>query len=121
MGTDSKTNHTSPQQVQLIRQCMSAALNLAATAQAPTPGNCEGVDPGITARFNACCTGPGSVCDSGASGAAIDASGCVGTLDAFNSLETTFNIGLSEGSANQGPCQASKNNGFLNPGRNLGP
>src|SRR6185503_10250956 len=43
VGTDSKANNTSSQQVQLIRQCMAAAFNLAATAQAPSPGNCEGI------------------------------------------------------------------------------
>src|SRR5579862_4808651 len=120
VGTDSKTNNTSPEQVQLIRQCMSAAFNLAATAGAPVPGNCEGVDPGITANFNNCCTGAGSVCDSGASAAVINASGCIGILDAFNNLETSFNIGLNQGPADPSACQASKNNGFLNPGRNLG-
>src|SRR5438067_318690 len=120
VGTDSKANNTSPQQVQLIRQCMSAALNLAATAHAPQPGDCNSVFPGITQMFNTCCTGPTSVCDSGASPGAIDASGCIGSLDRFNSLETTIDIGVSQGSANPGPCQASKNNGFLNPGRNLG-
>src|SRR5436189_2846509 len=64
VGTDSKANHTSSQQVQLIRQCMSAALNLAATAQAPTPGDCNSVSPGISSQFDTCCTGPTSVCDS---------------------------------------------------------
>src|SRR5437016_2119891 len=120
VGTDSKANNTSPQQVQLIRQCMAAALNLAATARAPQPGDCNSVFPGITATFNTCCTGPTSVCDRGASAAAIDASVCIWSLDRFNSLETTIDIGVSQGPANSGPCQASKNNGFLNPGRNLG-
>ena len=121
VGTDSKANHTSPQQVQLIRQCMSAALNLAATAHAPTPGDCNSVSPGISTQFDTCCTGPTSVCDSGASPAAIDASGCIGILDRFNNLETTFDIGVGQGRAEPSACQASKNNGFLNPGRNLGP
>jgi len=121
VGTDSKANHTSPQQVQLIRQCMSAALNLAATAHAPTPGDCNSVSPGISSQFDTCCTGPTSVCDSGASPAAIDASGCIGILDRFNNLETTFDIGVGQGRAEPSACQASKNNGFLNPGRNLGP
>src|SRR5206468_3360103 len=53
VGTDPGANHTSPQQVQLIRQCMSAGLN--------------------------------------------------------------------QGAAAPGACRDSKNNGFLNPGRNLGP
>jgi len=121
VGTDSKANNTSPQQVQLIRQCMAAALNLAATAQAPTPGDCNSVSPGISSQFDTCCTGPTSVCDSGASPAAIDASGCIGILDRFNNLETTFDIGVGQGRAEPSACQASKNNGFLNPGRNLGP
>src|SRR5438034_2377882 len=121
VGTDSKANNTSPQQVQLIRQCMSAALNLAATAHAPQPGDCNSVFPGITQMFNTCCTGPTSVCDSGASPGAIDASGCIGTIDRFNNLETTFDIGVGQGPARPADCQASKNNGFLNPGRNLGP
>src|SRR5437899_2439857 len=113
VGTDSKTNHTSPQQVQLIRQCMAAALNLAATAHAPQPGDCNSVFPGITQMFNTCCSGPTSVCDSGQSAAAIDASGCIGTLDRFNNLETTFDIGIGQGRADPSACQASKNNGFL--------
>ena len=82
--------------------------------------NCNGIDPGITAHFNTCCTGAGSVCDSGASAGAIDASGCIGILDSFNSLESNFDIGLSQGPADPAPCQASKNNGFMNPGRTLG-
>jgi len=77
--------------------------------------------PGITQMFDTCCTGPTSVCDSGASPGAIDASGCIGTLDRFNNLETTFDIGLKQGAAAPGACRNSKNNGFLNPGRNLGP
>ena len=100
---------------------MSAALNLAATAHAPQPGDCNSVFPGITQMFNTCCTGPASVCDSGASPGAIDASGCIGTLDRFNNLETTFDIGVGQGPAKPADCHASKNNGFLNPGRNLGP
>src|SRR5205809_3072709 len=103
VGTDSGANPTSPQQVQLIRQCMSAALNLAATAHAPQPGDCNSVFPGITQMFNSCCTGPTSVCDSGASPGAIDASGCIGTLDRFNNLETTFDIGVGQGPAGRLP------------------
>ena len=100
---------------------MSAALNLAATAHAPQPGDCNSVFPGITQMFDTCCTGPTSVCDSGASPGAIDASGCIGTLDRFNNLETTFDFGVGEGPSKPADCQAAKNNGFLNPGRNLGP
>src|SRR5437667_82845 len=94
VGTDSGANHTSPQPLQLIRHCISAALNLAATAHAPQPGDCNSVFPGITQMFNTCCTGPTRVCDSGASPGAIDASGCIGTLDRFNNLETTVDLGL---------------------------
>src|SRR5438128_10657608 len=100
---------------------MSAALNLAATAQAPHPGDCSSASPGITQMFDTCCTGPTSVCDSGASPGAIDASGCIGTLDRFNNLETTFDIGVGQGLARPADCQASKNKGFLNPGLNLEP
>jgi len=121
VGTDFKANDTSPQQVQLIRQCMAAALNLAATAHAPAPGDCNAVSPGISSQFDTCCTGATSVCDSGASPAAIDASGCIGILDRFNGLETTFDVGIHPGRADPSACQASRNNGFLNPGRNLGP
>jgi len=94
---------------------MAANLNIAATALGA--GDCRSVSPDINAVINGCCNGPNAVCDSGASATEIDASGCIGLLDAFNNLETTINIGVPLGAANPGKCQASRSNGFVNPGR----
>jgi hypothetical protein len=115
---------TSTQQLQLIRQCAAAALNLEASAAATNPAlNCETASPGITADFNRCCVGPTSVCDSGQSGNQIDASGCIGTLDVFNNKfdESTLLSFLPQESANSTNCGLATGNGFVNPGRNLGP
>src|SRR5262249_16104448 len=93
VGTDSKgfnvsassaARVTSPQQVQLRRQCTATALNLAASANPRAGLNCEGALPGITAQFNRCCTGPTSVCAAGSTAGQINASDCIGILDAFN-------------------------------------
>jgi hypothetical protein len=115
-GNDHVTNHVAPQQVQLERQCMAANLNIAATARGA--GDCRSVSPDINTVINGCCNGANAVCNSSATAKQIDDSGCIGLLDRFNNLETTINIGVSLGAANPGRCQASRNNGFLNPGRN---
>jgi hypothetical protein len=119
-GKDFKNNNTTPQQLQLIRQCTAAALNLEASRVANL--GCETADPGITVAFNNCCVGTSSTCDSGKSSSQIDASGCIGTLDAFNNqFETTDFPGfLTNTSAQPAQCKAANGNGFVNPGRTLG-
>lgn len=81
---------TSSQQFQLVRQCAAAALNLAASAQAGLA--CETEFPGISATFAECC-GVGiqgdldftrGVCNNDSTPYEITASGCIGSLDAFN-------------------------------------
>jgi hypothetical protein len=134
VGTDSKsfnisvssaTGSTSPQQVQLARQCTAAALNLAASANPAAGLNCESALPGITTQFNRCCTGPTSVCAAGDTAGQINASNCIGILDAFNNLfdSTDFPSTLSNSPAEPGFCQDASGDGFLNfgAGRHYGP
>jgi hypothetical protein len=97
---------TSPQQLQLVRQCAAAALNLAASEQAEL--SCESAGVGdadeiafddIEERFAQCCGFgiPGDldfeagVCNSDSTPSDINASGCIGYLDAFNNA--AFNEG----------------------------
>jgi hypothetical protein len=119
-GPDFKPNNTSPQQLQLIRQCTAAALNLEASLVGTL--NCEAAFPGITADFNNCC-GDGGVCDSGKTGKQISDSGCIGILDAFNNQfdASDFPAFLVNSSAQPEQCQIANGNGFVNPGRSLGP
>ena len=126
-GADFKDNNTSPQQLQLIRQCSAAALNLAATSAGE--GNCETDYPGITLAFADCCS---TLCNSGASGSTISDSACIETLDAFNNSNDTIScpdspfpfcpsLGKNGFHANPKVCKDANGNGFVNPGRNLGP
>jgi hypothetical protein len=126
-GADFKNNNTSPQQLQLIRQCSAAALNLAATRAGG--GNCEADYPGITLAFEDCCS---TLCNSGASGSTISNSACIETLDAFNNSNDTMScpdspfpfcpgLGANGFSAEPETCGEANGNGFVNPGRNLGP
>jgi hypothetical protein len=126
-GADFKDNDTSPQQLQLIRQCSAAALNLAATAAGD--GNCEADYPGITLTFADCCS---TLCNSGASGSTISDSACIEALDAFNNSNDTMSCpdspfpfcpGLGSNGFHAEPhvCKDATGNGFVNPGRNLGP
>ena len=121
-GGDFKPNNTSPQQLQLIRQCTAAALNLATSDQASL--QCETEFPGITATFNSCCVGPTSTCDSGKTGQQISESGCIEALDTFNNFSAStgddFPDFLVNSSAEPEQCQIANGNGFVNPGRNLG-
>ncbi len=120
---DAKANDTSPQQLQLIRQCTAAALNVAATAS--FGGSCE--DFGITALLAECCDG---VCTVGATGQAISATECIERVDAFNNLPDTIvpdgfpwlpSLGANGFNAKPTECRQSNGNGWVNPGRNLGP
>jgi hypothetical protein len=132
-GEDFQDNGTSPQQLQLIRQCAAAALNFAASLDGG--GSCEGtVVPGTTDAiedvFEDCCQ---DLCNSDASGAAISASGCIEKLDAFNNLEPDTlvcpdapfpfcpSLGGNGFNATPADCQAATGNGFVNPNRDLGP
>jgi hypothetical protein len=119
---------TSPQQLQLIRQCTAAALNLRASAGivggTPTGDVCNGQFPGITTQFNTCCAAAGAVCNSDATPAAIDASGCIGFLDAFNNKFDSVDfpsLVSTNTSADPSQCQIASGNHFVNTGTNLGP
>ncbi len=75
---DAKANNTSPQQLQLIRQCSAAAMNFAASEAAG--GSCDNElvptsmgDKPISEIFNACCDAS-SLCTSGAKGSKISES-----------------------------------------------
>lgn len=122
-GKDQKLS--SPQQLQLIRQCVATALNIEASLRAA--GNCDRAYPGITATFEACCV---DLCTSGASGQEISASGCIEALDDFNNSDfmgTELNVPASfprsqyygpgyfpPGMAQSDRCSESNGNGFIN-------
>jgi hypothetical protein len=134
VGNDFKAADTSPQQLQLIRQCTAAALNFAASMAAD--GSCDNVllSNGMTAgeAIESCCN---DLCTSGASGTEISESGCIELIDEFNNTEPDTltcetnpdlypfcpSLGFNGFNATPEECSAAKNNGFVNPGRNLGP
>jgi len=136
---DAKANNTSPQQLQLIRQCAAAALNFAASTEGG--GSCDNVvlsnGATIAAVFNRCCDEE-SLCTIGASGTRIGNSGCIGLLDEFNNSDDTIDcttldpssvtfqtfcpsLGANGFNANPKRCDEANGNGFVNPGRTLGP
>jgi hypothetical protein len=121
---DACNNNTSSQQTSAIRACTAAALNLAVSALPDSELNCESEHPGITQIFQACCVDNG-ICDSGLPGNNSDLTNCIGLLDAFNNeFESTDFPPLLQGlptAADSTQCQAANGNGFVNPGRNLGP
>jgi hypothetical protein len=119
-GPDFKPNNTSPQQLQLIRQCTSAALNLRVSAQANL--NCDGAFPDISAIFNTCCVGPTSTCDSGLNSKQLAGSTCEAVLDAFNNQfdGTNFPNFLVNSPAKPASCQIANGDGEVNAGRKLG-
>jgi hypothetical protein len=117
---------SSPQQVQLVRQCTAAALNIEASAEAE--GSCEDAYPGITVRYEECCD---DLCTSGASGREISGSGCIEDLDYFNNedfdgyeleLPDTFPTSngmetpgyFPPGAADSATCSEANGNGFIN-------
>ncbi|HKY32628.1 MAG TPA: hypothetical protein VJV23_08845 [Candidatus Polarisedimenticolia bacterium] len=121
-GRDFKAASTSPQQLQLIRQCTAAALNIAASASAG--GSCESSFAGINNLVAECCTGPVAACSSGAAASALGASGCIERLDAFNHSPDTlaaFGPFGQPGPAQPAECREANGNGFVNAGRTLGP
>ena len=130
VGKDSKSfnggESTSNQQAQLVRQCMAASLNIAASSTGG--GSCgDFVD-----RYDYCCN---TLCPSGAAGG--DLVECIGDVTDFNeSIDEDFewegpfdNPFISPGPANSQYCRDSKNNGWMNPdssdnpptGRTYGP
>jgi hypothetical protein len=146
-GQDSKAANTSPQQLQLIRQCTAAALNIAASTD--LGGSCEarlgqiGDQFKIDDLFATCCgvvdEGSASTCEQGLTGSQISASHCIDAIDAFNQDSNTLNgftdfcpgtLHCADGStltltapckAQNADCQAANGNGFVNSGRDLGP
>jgi len=125
---DSKANNTTPQQTTLIRECTSAALNLALTGSGSIAAgeiicSAAGNFPNINTVFDSCCMGPTSTCDRGLSATALDASNCATVLDNFNNQfdNTPFPTGFVNESANPTSCQIANGNLFMNPGRKLGP
>jgi hypothetical protein len=116
---DFKAADTFVQQLQLIRQCTAAQLNIAATSAGG--GSCETAFPGINQTIASCCD---DLCSSGASSAEIGASGCIELLIAFNDLRDTldpFGSLIQPGSTQPSECRQSTGDGFVNPGRDLGP
>ncbi len=119
-GKDFKNNDTSPQQLQLIRQCTAATLNIASTAA--NHGNCFSEFGDLAALMDECCEG---LCNAGAPAAFISGSGCIEDLDVFNNSDDTLDpvpdLFLDPGPADPGPCKEANGNGFVNAGRTLGP
>ncbi len=136
-GEDAKAANTSPQQLQLIRQCTAVALNFAVCTAGG--GSCADLvlsnGQMIAQVFDTCCDAV-SLCVSQASGSTISASGCIELLDEFSSIAGIDCTSLDQSSdvfaafcpslgangfkANPAPCNAAKGNGFVNP-RPLGP
>lgn len=123
-GSTAKGWTTSPDQMQLIRQCMAAELNLKASAQTTGPAfDCETAFPNINEIYGGCCAAS-SICSSGTVKTNDTVTvgtityDCLTALDSFNgSFEGTSNPpNLAETSADPIMCQNAKNNGFANHG-----
>ncbi len=129
-GEDFTANDTSPQQLSLIRACTAAALNMSVTAEAG--GDCGLEFPGLMDAYQVCCV---DLCNSGSAGQDISETLCIETIDAFNNSADTISCGgpieppfpfcpgLGGNGFNAEPdaCSEATGNGFVNPGRNLGP
>jgi hypothetical protein len=118
-GRDFKYNDTSPQQLSLIRHCTAAALNIAATREGG--GDCRTDVPNLDDLMAECCE---DLCTSGAGGTEISSSTCIERVDAFNNLPDTLEVFgpfIRPGRAEPRYCRQSNGNGWVNPGRNLGP
>lgn len=97
------------QQLQLVRQCMAANLNLAASQAGG--GSCGGA---VEARIAECCA---SLCNSGAAGNAISNSMCIEDIDEFNNSADSlapYGSFLSPGPADPASCKSSRGNGWVN-------
>ncbi len=113
VGNDKNALGTTPQQMQLVRQCAAASLNLAASAHAEF--DCDEEFPNISATFNNCCN---VVCAAGDADAE-DINSCIGTLDAFNNFDADLGdsfdeVGLENSSADPSFCQDARNDGQAN-------
>jgi hypothetical protein len=118
-------NGIAPQNLQLVRQCTAATLNLAATLEAD--GDCDTEIPGISQTIENCCSR--DLCTATAS--AISDSECIETLDAFNNADfggidfgtpevfpTSKGTGMAgnfpPGRADSSTCREANGNGFIN-------
>ncbi len=149
-ANDARRANTSPQQLQLIRQCAAASLNFEVTSEAG--GSCDNVevmcwdrmtnmyvdcDPAQTIAqvYAECCD---QLCTSGASGSVISRSMCIERLDYFNNLDGDYDtlncesdppapypfcpsLGANKFRATPKDCTAANGNGCVNSGRLLGP
>jgi len=127
-NNDANSNNdtrTSSQQLQLIRQCTAAAINLKLSGNGSITAGEQACSsfPNIATTFTNCCVGTGSTCDSGQTGQAISNSGCITTLDAFNNQfdNVSFPTGFVNEAANSSFCGLATGNHFVNVDRNLGP
>jgi hypothetical protein len=118
-------NGIAPQNLQLVRQCTAAQLNLAATEAAQ--GDCGTEIAGIVERIAECCM----VDQCTASAADISGSGCIDDLDAFNkswfggnelpipdAFPTSKGTGVRgnfpPGRGDSSTCREANGNGFIN-------
>jgi hypothetical protein len=107
VGTDGKI--LGPQETQLIRQCVSAALNIATTSE--LGGDCFGAFPGLDVAFAGCCS-DSSVCTGVDTGISIG--DCLTIIGAFNQAESnTVTFPFNPGPAKSGTCRSSKGNGVV--------
>ena len=121
-GTEAKAAGTTMQQLQLIRQCAAANLNVAASVAGG--GDCDTDFPGIADTIAECCNDSDSICQSALSGSAIAGSGCIDALDEFNNSDDSldpFGPFESPGKASPTQCKVAGKNKSVNPGRTLGP
>jgi hypothetical protein len=120
-GKDFKGAGTSPQQLQLIRQCTAANLNVAASRDGG--GSCSGFQlsngQSIDQVLAQCC---GDFCTDQHTGQEISSSGCIDLLDEFNNSGETITLPnfVRPGPANATNCQTANGNGLVS-NRPLGP
>jgi hypothetical protein len=123
-----RSTGSSPQQLQLIRQCTAAAINLAATDY--FDGDCGSTVPymgdgNILDRIEYCCE---ELCTAGEAGRVISNSGCIEDLDAFNNYWDEFDpldntelcpnemLGTEEPcAADSEQCSDATGDGYVNP------
>jgi hypothetical protein len=117
---DAAANDTSPQQLQLIRECTAAYFNRDATRY--LGGNCQ-CDLDLNGLLGECCV---DICRDGLSGPAIGETECIERLDAFNNSEDTLPLEpgdpfIRPGPADSSLCRDANGDGIVNLPRNLGP
>jgi hypothetical protein len=141
-GKDFKNNSTTPQQLQLIRQCTAAALNFAATLAGG--GTCSNIEvmvwdgyewvmsgQTIAEVFDECCDAV-SLCTAKACGQTISSSKCIEKVDWFNNLDGDYDtlncdnmtgetydifcpsLGANGYNASPADCNAANGNGCVN-------